>query len=91
MPKRGQFKSGAKKRSVYQRKYNSKPEQKKRRAIRNKARRDAMRKGKVRKGDGKDVDHVNRRSLSGKTRVMSASSNRKRNGHLSRRARRRRR
>jgi hypothetical protein len=40
-----------------QAKYNSKPEQKKRRAQRNAARRKLMRMGKVRKGDGKDIDH----------------------------------
>ena len=40
-----------------QAKYNSKPEQKKRRAQRNAARRKMMEAGKVRKGDGKDVAH----------------------------------
>lgn len=40
-----------------QAKYNSKPEQVKRRAQRNKARRIMEKAGKVRKGDGKDVDH----------------------------------
>lgn len=40
-----------------QAKYNSKPEQKKRRAMRNKARRQMIREGKARKGDGKDVMH----------------------------------
>lgn len=40
-----------------QAKYNSKPEQKKRRAQRNKTRRLMERKGLVHKGDGKDVDH----------------------------------
>lgn len=42
-----------------QAKYNSKPEQKKRRAERNAARRKLERLGKVRKGDGKDIDHKN--------------------------------
>lgn len=46
-------------RAAAQARYNSKPEQKKRRAARNKARRIMERKGKVRKGDGKDVDHKN--------------------------------
>ncbi len=41
-----------------QAKYNSKPEQKKRRAMRNKARRHMIREGKARKGDGKDVEHI---------------------------------
>jgi hypothetical protein len=40
-----------------QAKYNSKPEQKKRRAQRNAARRKLITAGKVRKGDGKDVAH----------------------------------
>lgn len=40
-----------------QAKYNSKPEQKKRRAQRNKARRQMIAAGKARKGDGKDVHH----------------------------------
>ena len=40
-----------------QKKYNAKPEQKKRRAQRNAARRKLERMGKVRKGDGKDIDH----------------------------------
>lgn len=37
--------------------YHGKPEQKKRRADRNKARRKAQREGRVHKGDGKEVDH----------------------------------
>jgi hypothetical protein len=40
-----------------QKKYNAKPEQKKRRAQRNAARRKMIKAGKVRKGDGKDVAH----------------------------------
>ncbi len=42
-----------------QAKYNSKPEQKKRRAGRNAARRKMIAAGKARKGDGKDVAHLN--------------------------------
>lgn len=42
-----------------QKKYNAKPEQKKRRAARNQARRIMTKAGKVRKGDGKDVAHKN--------------------------------
>ena len=41
-----------------QAKYNSKPEQKKRRAMRNRARRNMIKAGRARKGDGKDVGHV---------------------------------
>jgi hypothetical protein len=40
--------------------YHSKPDQKKRRAARNKARRLMIKKGKAHKGDGKDVDHKDR-------------------------------
>lgn len=42
-----------------QAKYNSKPEQKKRRAGRNKARRQMIKAGRAKKGDGKDVAHLN--------------------------------
>lgn len=42
-----------------QAKYNSKPEQKKRRAKRNAARAKMIKAGKARKGDGKDVAHKN--------------------------------
>ena len=42
-----------------QKKYNAKPEQKKRRAQRNAARRKMIAAGKARKGDGKDVAHRN--------------------------------
>lgn len=41
-----------------QAKYNSKPEQKKRRAMRNRARRNMIKAGKAHKGDGKDVGHA---------------------------------
>lgn len=60
--------------------YHASPEQKKRRAQRNKARRKAMRDGKVSKGDGKEVDHVakNRKgSLGSKVRVISKRANRR--------------
>lgn len=40
-----------------QAKYNSKPEQVKRRTARNAARRKMVKAGKARKGDGKDVEH----------------------------------
>lgn len=39
--------------------YHALPEQKKRRAQRNKARNEAEADGRVKKGDGKEVDHVN--------------------------------
>lgn len=61
--------------------YQGKPEQKKRRAQRNKARRKALKRGSVRKGDNKEVHHVgsNRKGkLGSKTRVVSRKYNRKR-------------
>jgi hypothetical protein len=85
MPKKGQFKKGASKDSVRQRKYNSSEEQKKRRAQRNAARRAMERKGKVRKGDGKDVDHKTHKARgklnnsSSNLRVVDKSKNRAKN------------
>jgi hypothetical protein len=72
-------------RQAAQKKYNAKPEQKKRRAQRNAARREMMKAGKVRKGDGKDVDHVRRSAKGGMNnsptnlRVMDKRKNRARN------------
>jgi hypothetical protein len=70
-----------------QAKYNSKPEQVKRRTARNKARREMIRKGKARKGDGKDVAHKNGNPRDGRSSnltMQSKSANRsfprKRNG-----------
>lgn len=64
-----------------QAKYNSKPEQKKKRAERNAARAKLMKAGKVHKGDGKDVDHKRPLAKGGSNsmsnlRVRSKSSNR---------------
>lgn len=61
--------------------YNSKPQQKKNRAERNKARAMMAAKGKVHKGDGKDVAHIKALSKSGlnilsNMKVESASGNR---------------
>ncbi len=66
-------------RQAAQRKYNSKPEQIKRRAQRNAARAKLMKAGKVRKGDGKDVDHKNHNTADMSTknlRIQSPSKNR---------------
>lgn len=41
----------------YDKMYGARPEQKKKRAMRNAARRQLEREGLVHKGDGKDVDH----------------------------------
>lgn len=79
MPKKGEFKKGATADSIRQRKYNSSPEQKKRRAERNASRAKMVKEGKARKGDGKDVDHKNHntKDKSGKNlQVISASKNR---------------
>lgn len=63
------------------REYHALPEQKKRRADRNRARREAMRDGRVRKGDGREVHHVgaNRtgRLKDVPTRVVSRATNRR--------------
>lgn len=90
MAKRGQYKKNATADSIRQRKYNSQPEQKKRRAERNAARRKMEEKGRVRKGDGKDVDHRNHRTsdMSDKNlSVMSRSKNRAMNQYDPRRKR----
>lgn len=85
MPRKGEFKKGATKDSIQQRKYNSSPEQKKRRAQRNAARRQMEKEGKVRKGDGKDVDHKshkargNLNNSKSNLRVMDKSKNRAKN------------
>lgn len=63
------------------REYHAKPEQKKRRASRNRARAKAMKRGSVRKGDGKEVHHVDAPRTGSlersKTRVVSRKTNRK--------------
>ena len=61
--------------------YHAKPEQKKRRAERNRDRAAAIKSGKVRKGDNKEVDHKNaprKGSLAGsKTQIISRAANRR--------------
>ena len=64
-----------------ERKYDSKPEVKKKRALRNKARRKLMKEGVVKKGDGKDVDHKQALSKGGSNarsnlKAVPASKNR---------------
>lgn len=62
-----------------QAKYNSKPEQVKRRTARNAARREMIKSGKARKGDGKDVGHANGNPLDnrkGNLRMESKAKNR---------------
>ena len=85
MPKKGQYKAGATADSIRQRKYNSQPEQKKRRAQRNAARSQMEKAGKVSKGDGRDVDHKKHKArgkLNNSTsnlRVMDKGANRAKN------------
>lgn len=43
--------------AAYDKAYGARPEQKKKRAMRNAARRELEKEGLVHKGDGKDVDH----------------------------------
>jgi len=59
--------------------FHGTPEEKKRRAARNKARRHLEREGRVRKNDGKDVDHKDHNPLnnsSSNIRVRDRSANR---------------
>lgn len=75
----------SKSKQKYDKKYNAKPDQKKKRAARNKARRQAIKDGRVKKGDGKDIDHRKPLRSGGSnaksnTRVRSASANRADNG-----------
>lgn len=85
MPAKGQFKKNATADSIRQRKYNSQPEQKARRAQRNAARSEMEDKGKVHKGDGKDVDHKTHKARgklnnsSSNLRVMDRGANRAKN------------
>lgn len=60
-----------------QAKYNSKPEQIKKRASRNKARAAMERAGKVHKGDGKDVAHKNGNALDDRMSNYAVQSKKK--------------
>lgn len=89
MARRGELKKNATERSKKQRKFNSRPEQKKRRAARNKIRRQANKSGRTRKGDGKDIDHRDfnpKNNKKGNTRVMPKGKNRARNQHAKKKA-----
>lgn len=57
-----------------QAKYNSKPEQVKRRAQRNAARAKMMKAGKVRKGDGKDVAHKDNNTANNSSSNLAVQS-----------------
>ena len=61
------------------REYGGRPEQKKRRAARNKARSAAIASGKARKGDGKDIHHKDnnpRNNSKSNVKVLSRAKNR---------------
>jgi hypothetical protein len=67
--------------AAYDKAYNAKPEQVKKREMRNQARAELAKEGKVKKGDGKDVDH--KQMLDGKgtnakgnLRVVDQTTNR---------------
>lgn len=89
MPKRGQLSSNASPRSKAQRKYNSKPEQKKNRAARNRVRAQAKAAGQ--KVAGKDVGHKRPLKNGGSksksnTKLQSVKSNRAHGGRIGNKA-----
>jgi len=67
--------------AAYDKAYNAKPEQVKKREMRNQARAELTKDGKVHKGDGKDVDHKsmldgNGTNAKSNLRVKSQTENR---------------
>jgi hypothetical protein len=62
--------------SAYDKEYQARPSEVKKRVTRNKDRRKALKEGRVKKGDGKDVHHVRGAANGGKTKVISRSKNR---------------
>ena len=81
MPRKGEFKPGAKARSIQQRKFNSTPLQKKRRKERNVSRARVAASGTS--VAGRDADHRDKNTGNKKRsnlRVRSVSSNRADNG-----------
>ena len=68
-------------RRAAQKKYNSKPAQKKRRASRNAARRKMIKAGKARKGDGKDVAHKNNNPKDNRSSNLAMQSKAKNRSH----------
>jgi hypothetical protein len=72
---------GGPKKAAYDKSYNARPEQVKKREMRNQARAELMKDGKVKKGDGKDVDHKkmldgNGTNAKGNLRVVDKETNR---------------
>jgi hypothetical protein len=64
-------------RAAAQKRYNSKPEQIKKRESRNKARRQMIKAGRAHKGDGKDVAHRNGNALDDRLSNYSLQSKHK--------------
>jgi len=67
--------------AAYDKAYNARPEQVKKREMRNQARAELAKDGKVKKGDGKDVDHKkmldgNGTNAKGNLRVVDQTTNR---------------
>jgi hypothetical protein len=84
MPKKGDFKKGATADSVRQRKFNSQPAQKKRRAERNASRRVMEKRVGKAAIKGKDIDHASHDTSDTSAKnlsVMSKSKNRAMNQH----------
>ena len=72
---------GGPKKAAYDKAYNARPDQVKKREMRNNARAELIREGKVKKGDGKDVDHKQMldgggTNSKGNLRVVSQTANR---------------
>ena len=57
-----------------QKKYNAKPEQKKRRAQRNAARRKMIAAGRAKKGDGKDIAHKDNNTANNSSKNLAVQS-----------------
>ena len=69
-----------KKKTAYDKKYNARPEEIKRRAARNDARETLKKEGRVRKGDGKDVHHKDGNPLNRSKSNLKAESRSKNRG-----------
>lgn len=72
---------GGPKKAAYDKAYNARPDQVKKREMRNQARAKLMKTGAVHKGDGKDVDHKHMLDAGGANtennlRVVSQTKNR---------------
>ena len=57
-----------------QKKYNAKPEQKRRRAQRNAARRKMISEGRAKKGDGKDIAHKDNNTANNSSKNLAVQS-----------------